>query len=230
MPKTFLSISIIFTLFSCDEPKTVVSKTGRIWMDRNLGAEQVASSPNDEKSFGDLYQWGRSADGHQLRNSLSKIGQLSSDSISNVFFMRPINTLSENWSNTQNVNLWQGQDGMANINCPCPKGFRIPTAKEWTQEVNSWSSNDFDGAFKSPLKLPLGGYRYSLGGNLTEVGEKGNYWSSSYYGEKSGGLEISCPSPSQQYYSRIYKLSWARVLIKPRAHGFSVRCIKEIQN
>jgi hypothetical protein len=35
---------------------TVISKSGRIWMDRNLGATQVATSPTDEKAYGDLYQ------------------------------------------------------------------------------------------------------------------------------------------------------------------------------
>ena len=43
--------------------------TGEIWMDRNLGASNVATSSSDTGSFGDLYQWGRRADGHQCRNS-----------------------------------------------------------------------------------------------------------------------------------------------------------------
>ena len=51
------------------EVKDVVSPTGRIWMDRNLGASRVATSSNDEDAFGDLYQWGRYSDGHQCRNS-----------------------------------------------------------------------------------------------------------------------------------------------------------------
>jgi hypothetical protein len=36
-------------------------------MDRNLGASQVATSSTDPASYGDLYQWGRPADGHQIR-------------------------------------------------------------------------------------------------------------------------------------------------------------------
>ena len=43
--------------------------TGRTWMDRNLGAERAATSSTDALAFGDLYQWGRGADGHQCRNS-----------------------------------------------------------------------------------------------------------------------------------------------------------------
>ncbi|MDZ7738239.1 MAG: hypothetical protein U5K32_04030 [Bacteroidales bacterium] len=38
-------------------------------MDRNLGASQVATASDDENGYGDLYQWGRSADGHESRTS-----------------------------------------------------------------------------------------------------------------------------------------------------------------
>jgi hypothetical protein len=47
----------------------VVSKTGRIWMDKNLGAKRVATSPSDSLAFGFYYQWGRGSDGHQERLS-----------------------------------------------------------------------------------------------------------------------------------------------------------------
>jgi hypothetical protein len=44
--------------------------TGKIWMDRNLGASRAATSSADAEAYGDLYQWGRAADGHQKSNSL----------------------------------------------------------------------------------------------------------------------------------------------------------------
>src|SRR5688572_22406021 len=44
------------------------SVTGRKWMDRNLGASQVATAYNDYLAYGHLFQWGRPADGHQLVN------------------------------------------------------------------------------------------------------------------------------------------------------------------
>ncbi|MCB4755356.1 MAG: hypothetical protein LGB62_07400, partial [Sulfurovum sp.] len=44
----------------------VTSKTGRIWLDRNIGASQVATSLSDEASYGYYFQWGRPADGHQI--------------------------------------------------------------------------------------------------------------------------------------------------------------------
>ncbi|MFZ1451482.1 MAG: hypothetical protein WAT20_02205, partial [Ferruginibacter sp.] len=43
--------------------------TGKIWMDRNLGASRVATSSTDDLAYGDLYQWGRLTDGHQNRTS-----------------------------------------------------------------------------------------------------------------------------------------------------------------
>jgi hypothetical protein len=48
----------------------VMSKTGRIWMDKNLGATRVATSSYDTLSFGFYFQWGRGADGHQERLSI----------------------------------------------------------------------------------------------------------------------------------------------------------------
>ncbi len=39
--------------------------TAPLWMDRNLVASQVATASDDTLAFGDVYQWGRAADGHQ---------------------------------------------------------------------------------------------------------------------------------------------------------------------
>jgi hypothetical protein len=33
--------------------------TGKVWLDRNLGARQVCTSSTDAACFGDLYQWGQ---------------------------------------------------------------------------------------------------------------------------------------------------------------------------
>src|SRR6056297_394486 len=48
--------------------------TGKIWMDKNLGASQVATASDDEDAYGDLYQWGRAADGHEDRMSVEHDG------------------------------------------------------------------------------------------------------------------------------------------------------------
>lgn len=45
------------------------AETGRVWLDRNLGASQVCTSLDDEACYGDYYQWGRAADGHEKFDS-----------------------------------------------------------------------------------------------------------------------------------------------------------------
>ncbi|MCC5924135.1 MAG: hypothetical protein JJT77_10135 [Crocinitomicaceae bacterium] len=60
----------------CDAGSTIVEEvispgTGKVWMDRNLGASQAATSSTDAAAYGDLYQWGRRSDGHQCRTSIT---------------------------------------------------------------------------------------------------------------------------------------------------------------
>ena len=191
-------------------PATVPSvtnlTTGKIWMDRNLGATQVAASSTDAASYGDLYQWGRGADGHQLRSSGTTTVQSSSTSPGNTFI-----TVSNNWyTGTDPDNLWQGVNG---INNPCPFGYRLPTEAEWQAERATWGSNDAAGAFASPLKLPEAGYRLFSNGSVV-IGTDGNYWSSTVSSSNSRRLYLSSYSP-------------AYVGSSLRAFGFSVRCLKD---
>jgi hypothetical protein len=46
-----------------------IHDNNRTWLDRNLGASEVAATPDDQAAFGHYYQWGRSADGHQENTS-----------------------------------------------------------------------------------------------------------------------------------------------------------------
>lgn len=80
--------------------------TGKVWMDRNLGASQVATSSTDIASYGDLYQWGRGTDGHQIRTSGTTATLSSSDNPGHGDFIT--NGSSPNdWRSPQNDNLWQ---------------------------------------------------------------------------------------------------------------------------
>src|SRR5690606_16812825 len=51
------------------EYTTVSAADGNIWLQQNLGSDAVAATMDDENSYGDLFQWGRWADGHQKRDS-----------------------------------------------------------------------------------------------------------------------------------------------------------------
>ena len=183
--------------------------TGKTWMDRNLGATQVATSSADIASYGDLYQWGRRSDGHQCRNSLTTTILSSSYQPGNGNFIRAPNS-PWNWQSTQYSNLWQGLSG---INNPCPSGYRLPTETELNDELISWGGNNAVGAFASPLKLSMAGYRSFSTGSLSIVGTFGYYWSSTVSG----------------LYSRYLTFisSTSGIGSNVRAGGHSVRCIKD---
>jgi uncharacterized protein (TIGR02145 family) len=193
----------------------VKSKTGRIWMDRNLGASQVATSQTDEKAYGDLYQWGRLADGHQLRNSATTTTVSNTDVPLNSSFIAPI-SIPYDWRSPTNKNLWQGVNGINNV---CPVGFRLPTNEEWRLEISTWNSSNAAGAFASPLKLTLAGNRWSS--KIDSVGLIGKYWSSTNSGGSKEGEALFANFINLQ----ISYLD-SRYYTSPLA-GHTVRCIKD---
>jgi uncharacterized protein (TIGR02145 family) len=205
-------VSIVFI-------NTVTSSTGKIWMDRNLGATQVATSNTDASSFGDLYQWGRSSDGHQLFNSTITSTQFSSTTTNNGNYVAESGQSLRDWIVPSNPNLWQGVNG---INNPCPKGFRIPTKQEWTNETATWSSQDANGAYASPLKLPyVNNLRCFFNNGAYAAVSAVYYWTSnvddvttdSWYLNKSYALKLEPSAKSFPAFERGY--------------GFSCRCIQD---
>lgn len=191
------------------------SSTSKCWMDRNLGASQVATAYNNSQAYGDSFQWGRLDDNHQNRNSGYTTTRSSTDNPGHSKFINFDNPPWD-WRNPPNNNLWQGDGG---INDPCPPGWRVPTSNEWNAERASWSSQNYNGAFASPLKLTAGGYRSANIPLLFEyVGSRGYYWSSSVSiwlgGENVSGVLY--------FYSNTAGISGGG-----RAGGFSVRCLMD---
>ena len=183
--------------------------TGRIWMDRNLGATQAATSSTDAASYGDLYQWGRRSDGHQCRTSPTTVTLSSISQPAHGDFILTVSPPYD-WRSPQNANLWQGVNG---VNNPCPSGYRIPTDTEINAERLSWSVNTSVGAFTSPLKWPLAGNRDLNFGTLYVVGTGGLYWSCTVSGAGSRSMDFG----SNDGYLND----------GVRASGFPVRCIKD---
>jgi hypothetical protein len=182
--------------------------TGEIWMDKNLGASQVATSSTDANAYGDLYQWGRAADGHESRTSGITSTLATSDTPGHGDFITT-GTTPYDWRSPQNDNLWQGVNGTSN---PCPNGYRLPTKAEWEAERTSWNSDDAAGAFGSPLKLPVAGLRIN-DGSIKNEGSQGFYWSSTVDGTRSWDM----------YYGSI-GAGWSQ---SGRVVGRSVRCLKD---
>ncbi len=212
-----------FWISVCDgaaDVPTVIGANGVVWMDRNLGASQVATSSTDEDSYGDLYQWGRAADGHEKRNSLTYSVVISTNGVPNFnasgnawdgqFILR--DNGDNNWVNPSLLgvdDLWQGVNGTNN---PCPTGYRVPTEAEWNAERQNWSSSNAAGAYASPLKLPLVGNRLHESGSILSS-DFGDYWTSTVSGTKAQKFIINS--------------SVAGMDTNNRAFGFSVRCLKD---
>ena len=192
------------------------STTEEVWLDRNLGASQVATAYNDYQAYGSLYQWGRLSDDHECINWTGSTtgnpsnGSTSAQSANDDPGHSNFITNSSDWRNPRNDNLWQGVDG---INNPCPNGYRLPSNNEWNDERASWATNNSAGAYGSELKLTTPGYRHYTNASLVSTGSYGYYWSSTIYGTYARGLYFYASSAAVSYWQRSY--------------GFSVRCIKD---
>jgi uncharacterized protein (TIGR02145 family) len=216
----------------------ISSITGRKWLDRNLGAQRVATSYIDFLAYGDLFQWGRPADGHQLVTRVdvysgTQVNGTSetlstTDAPDNSLYIVDPNYTSPNfdWRNPKNDNLWQATAGQ--INNPCPAGWHIPTNAEWDAEIAGTE------VVEDVLKLTMAGSRRLTDGSLAPSGPydvangtsgAGYYWSSTTV--PTGTYTRSA------YYNTM--VSTSNTVIKElksgigdwRLMGYSCRCIKD---
>ncbi len=212
------------TVFCNGTPTAVVDVTnpitGRTWMDRNLGASRAATSSTDTLAFGDLYQWGRGADGHQCRNSLPTTILSTTLEPGHGLFI----AFGNDWLFSQNPNLWKGIDG---INNPCPFGYRLPTKIELEEEIISWNSN-YPNLVTTFKPVIFSGMRDNVP-SIAIGGSGGTFWSGSI---ESWNTNIS---PNQWgIYIRPYSLGISdstltsgNIFLDDNSFGRSIRCIKE---
>jgi uncharacterized protein (TIGR02145 family) len=150
-----------------DVGSTVPSVTlgNRSWMTYNLGADPslspvqqvdewasqnvAADATSPVTVMGDLYQWSRAADGHQLRTSTTSTTQATSLDA----FGQPSATTAQfiigndDWRTGYADALapalsWKwNSGGRANMTDPCPSGFRVPSGDEWVALVGQSGSS-----------------------------------------------------------------------------------------
>jgi len=199
-----------------------VSYGTQTWMDRNLGARRVATALNDVLSYGNHYQWGRPADGHEITvwngatptsgrgfadaTALEALSATTTPGHPN-FILTNAGTLD--WLATQ-----ADPDRWATANQgPCPAGYHVPTNNEWNTADTFGAWNNNTDTFNSDLKLPSAGGRSRLTGVLFEQGTRGYYWSSTVSGTDARRLDFR----SAAAYTRS----------SYRAIGCSVRCLRD---
>ncbi len=183
----------------------VIYVNGVAWLDRNLGATTACTTVDgDATCHGDLYQWGRPADGHQVRTSGTQAGPTSTTQPNHGDFLT-VSASPYNWLNSNVAHLWSVPG--ANANGVCPVGWSVPSE----QDFADLSLTNSDDAF-TKLKLTESGLRKNSDGSLGDVGIYGYYWSASVGDEHSRSLGIH--SGGEGFY------------FGGRAYGFSVRCLK----
>jgi uncharacterized protein (TIGR02145 family) len=204
------------------------------WMDRNLGARRVAEAKEDVFSYGNHYQWGRPADGHEISvwNGTSKTAgrglanataTLAADANPSYDNFIVSNSSPYDWlaspATSGTLTLW----ATANQG-PCPANYHVPTEDEWntadsyndglaTGSGSTVGWDDNTETYESTLKLPSSGLRLRSNGTLFNQGTHGSYWSSTVSGTTASILNFNSPVAST-YNSN-------------RALGFTVRCLKD---
>ena len=194
-------------------PGEVVGAGGLIWKDRNLGATQVATSTDDSAAYGDYYQWGRRADGHQRSSSSSTSTKSNTPTSSNNQFILDTTAPYSWYASAVNLDLWIGvSGGKSNID-PCPNGFKIPTSDELFDELRHFTT--IADALTSPLRLPLSGFRSGQVGTFTRSDVE--LWSNESWLSGSGqvGRFVRVGTSSGTSRSNAFTVA-----------GLPIRCIK----
>lgn len=201
---------------------TVRAADGNIWIQQNLGSNAVATSQTDEAAFGDLFQFGRWDDGHQLRTSETNTppnpnnpNGLNGGNAS-FFTGSP-----EWWSNPAITDTWNANtpaEASATNGCdPCKalgEQWTIPTQTEWQQIIAAENINNIATAYESNLKLTVAGSRLGDDGDFNFTGQRGYYWSKT-------------PSNNADFVKYLY---YSNFIVNPdagsaRSQGLSVRCL-----
>ena len=209
--------------------------TQKIWLDRNLGASGVCTAIDDNNCYGDYYQWGREADGHEKSTSSLTYTQASSirGNSSEFIITDENNTFEYDWSydidsdGVKRSNEWSRVDGLS----VCPLGYRVPTKEEIVAELVDVNAIGF-GASQEDIEQ----FHVEVKNNflkLPAAGERKGYYQG--YGIKAGEIEglgiyvnlWSSSRDSDSTYSYVLNFgNDSRYKNTIRNFGMQVRCIK----
>ncbi len=207
-------------LFAAGGYGTIVMN-GRTWLDRNLGASEAAADVNDTAAFGDLYQWGRSTDGHQERTSETNdtladtldgsdtntawygkfiVSQVDGDWVSSGIDDDG-SLRSQSWSTPY--------DETTNPNQVCPCGYVVPTIQDF-KDLNLIDDANASNTFK----LAYTGYKRAENGIIIDPNSTA-FWAT----DVDNNLSANAYYNSSDFESYVEN---------GRGDGFSIRCIKPL--
>ncbi|SMN01352.1 hypothetical protein SPONL_1998 [uncultured Candidatus Thioglobus sp.] len=171
--------------------QTAQSATGRVWLDRNIGASRVCTAFDDSACYGGYYQWGKG-----VNDDFTVTSAVDWRTDDNDGAIR-----SALWADSTSGTI-------------CPVGYRVPTQGEVDAERNTW---DFSvGAFASPLKFGVAGYRQSTStGGIERPGRTAFYFITTVLGGGSSVVSLSFSGSTEITSSGNH-----------RSRGYSVRCIQ----
>ena len=218
-------------------PSDPAPLSGKVWLDRNLGAYDVATTFDDISAYGDLYQWGRRMDGHAKRYQRNNdtfegsgpadeglmVNGTTLDKDDNPTDALFINLDDEefpaDWRENPDDGLWNGTS-FTNNN-PCPTGYRPATLSELSA-LRSWLDLENDRRLRAvedtELNLPSAGSRGGAFGTLRVVGDEGQYWSQNPGGYLARGIRFGLINGS---FNGSINISFFR------ASGLSIRCVRD---
>jgi len=194
---------------------------------RNLGVtgSQDYLTYQSGNNNGDLYQWGRQTDGHEVRTSATQAGPVSAP-VANKIITN--NNTTKDWITPQNNTRW---DNTKTANDPCPAGYKVPSINQWgsiyresdytitspsqaNRNTWTWTGNGF--LVGTTLYLPAAGLRSAdlSTASLGQVGTGGYYWSSTF--ESFYSLRLSFSSTIVNAVGQVVRVA-----------GQSIRCIAE---
>src|SRR5690606_10736090 len=205
---------------------TVRANDGNIWLQQNLGAKRVAQAIDDEQGYGDLFQWGRWADGHQVRTPAPELMPASALGANNnpagLIALGISAYINEWWSGGGTMDTWTAakpEDVTATNGCdPCKalgEGWSMPSESDWNNVIQEEDITNAASAFESNLKIPCGGWRETNNLSLSGVGTSSWYWTKDATPvAAANGVWITNLTVYTSYKD-------------DRSYGTSIRCIKK---
>ncbi len=192
--------------------QTIVLTNGSIWLNRNLGAQQVATSSTDVLAYGDYFQWGRKDDGHQVKTSpTTTVLAPDREHPDHGNFITTRGRYDWNLDST-----WAYRWDIPNYtvdNNVCPDGWHVATRGDWIGVLRAIPQNNDQQLFLA-LKLTMAGKRRSKDANMQWVGTYGFYFSSTY---------------KNSYHVRgiMFNTQSAYEASQDKAVGLPIRCVKD---